>query len=122
MGGFVPAITSAIAPLSGVVGSGGLGGGLLGSVFSTVAKAAFSSAPDAPSAAPAPQAPAAAVAPEAPPVVSDAPEAAQAAVVDTEAARVRALKRRQEAEGRRLFTLDDEDDESSVLTKNLLGE
>lgn len=101
MGGFAAAlpVIQAIAPIAGTL----LGGG---------------SAP-APAAPPPPPAPA--PAPPAP-TVSSAPEAGlETPVVDTEAARVRAAKRRKAAADAQLFSLSDTS-ESSVLTKSLLGD
>jgi len=105
---------SAIAPiLSGPLGS---------TVAGTLAKV-LTGAPKAPASSPAPAAPAAAPAPEAPaPVESSAPEAGEAPVVDTEAARIRAAKRRKAASDRNLFDLNDPTQNSAVLTKSLLGE
>lgn len=87
------------------------------STFSTL----LGGAPDSPSAAPAPAAPSAVAAPAAP-ETSSAADVASSPVVDTEAARVRAQKRRSSAEQRKLFSLSEEDSESTVLTKSLLGE
>ena len=70
---------------------------------------------------PAPATPVPAPAPVAP-TVSTAPESREEPVVDTEAARIRAQKRRVAAESSRLFQLTDEDDTSVVLTKSLLGD
>ena len=79
-------------------------------------------APSAPAASAAPAAPAA-VAPPPAPEVSSAPEVKrEEPVVDTEAARIRAQKRRKAAEDRRLFALSEEDSDAVVLTKSLLGE
>lgn len=104
MGGlvaFAPVI-EAIAPIAST---------LLGGLMS----------PSAPTPAPLPPAPTPA---EAPPVpeVTKAEELGEEPVVDTEAARVRAAKRRKEASQRQLFNLSNSEDESVVLTKNLLGE
>lgn len=88
---------------------------LVGSILSSAM------APSAPSPAPAPSAPAAASAPK-PPTASDAPDiAGPEAVVDTEAARIRAQKRRTNSEQRKLFSLSSTDDDSVSLTKSLLG-
>lgn len=95
-------VIQAIAPIMGTL----LGGGS-----------------EPPSPAPAPPPPAPAPAPEAP-KVSEAPDVSQEEpVVDTEAAKVRANKRREAAEQRRLFSLSDEQNDGSVvLTKSLLGD
>jgi hypothetical protein len=101
MGGFaaVAPVFKALAPVVGTLLSGG------GS---------------APAPAPTPAAPAPAPAPVAPePTVK---EAAESPVIDTEAARVRAVKRRKAAESDRLFALSSEDDSAVILTKSLLGE
>ena len=65
-----------------------------------------------------PQAPAPAPAPQAPEVVS---EASAEPVTDTEAARVRAQKRRASNADKSLFKLGSED-ETTTLSKSLLGE
>lgn len=108
MGAFaaIAPIFQAIAPIAGSL----LGGGQ-----------SFSAPPPAvmPAQQPLPQAPAAVAAPETPKVVTEA--AAEEPVVDTEAARVRAAKRRASAESTRLFNLGSED-ETVVLSKSLLGE
>ncbi len=65
----------------------------------------------------------------APPTPAEAPEApepvVQAAseepVIDSEAARVRATKRRRASEESKLFPLSSTDDDAVVLTKSLLG-
>jgi hypothetical protein len=79
-------------------------------------------APAAPQPAPAPIAPQ--VAPEAPaPVKSEVPEISrQEPVIDQEASRVRAVKRRTAAKDRQLFALSQEDDSATILTKSLLGD
>ena len=71
-------------------------------------------APDPPSPAPAP-------APEAP-TVSTANDISEEPVVDTEAARVRAQKRRKAASDQKLFSLSSDDSDSTILSKSLLGE
>lgn len=114
---------AAIAPIASSLAGGSAlgGGGLFGTILSSVASNMF--APDTPSApAPAalPPAPEPQAAPVAPPAVEKV--ATQEPVVDTEAARVRAAKRRKEAGDRRLFSLSKQEDESVVLTKSLLGE
>ena len=63
----------------------------------------------------APQAPQVATAPE---ITKAEPEA----VIDTEAAKVRARKRRTQQEQSNLFSLTQSDDAAVVLTKSLLGE
>ena len=78
-------------------------------------------APDPPSPAPAPAAPAPAPAPEAP-TVSTANDISEEPVVDTEAARVRAQKRRKAASDQKLFSLSSDDSDSTILSKSLLGE
>lgn len=76
--------------------------------------------PEPPAPAPPPPAPAPAPAPP-PPEESRAQDVAtEEAVVDTEAARVRAQKRRKAAEDKKLFALEEED-RSTSLTKSLLG-
>lgn len=104
MGGFaaILPVFQAIAPVLGSL----LGGGS-----------------SAPSPAPAPAAPAAAPAPEAPEVSTAADVDQEQPVIDSEAAKIRANKRRESAEQRKLFTLSDEEDDGSVvLTKSLLGD
>jgi len=90
-----------------------------GSVLSSALAPSKPSAPAAiqqaiPQAAPEPEAPE--------PVVSKAEDLGEEPVVDTEAARVRAAKRRKSAEDRRLFALGEDNDETVILTKSLLGE
>ncbi len=100
MGTFGP-IISAIAPILGTL----LGG----------------SAPQAPQASPAPAAPAAVAPPPAPEVSTAKDVKANAPVIDAEAARVRAQKRRRASEDRRLFSLSTDESDSVTLTKSLLG-
>ena len=70
-----------------------------------------------------PQAPAPAPAPAAPEVSQAEDVVQEQPAVDKEAAKVRAMKRRESAEQRRLFSLNDEQDDGSVvLTKSLLGD
>jgi len=111
MGAFIaPVLAAAAAP-----GAATLLGGL-GTVASLV-----TASKGAPSSSPAPAAPAALAAPAAP-EASVAPEAQEAPVADTEAARVRAIKRRKASEDTNLFSLSGEDSSSTTLTKSLLGE
>lgn len=104
MGGLVALapIIEAVAPIAST---------LLGGLMS----------PEPPAPAPLPPAPTPA---EAPPVpeVTKAEDLGEEPVVDTEAARVRAAKRRKEASQRQLFNLSGTEDESVVLTKSLLGD
>lgn len=97
--------------------------GGVASIFSAIAPV-FSSllAPDPPSYSPAPPAPAAAPPPPPPEESSALDVSGEAPVIDSEAAKVRANKRRKAAEDRRLFSLSDEEDSSVILTKSLLGE
>lgn len=74
-----------------------------------------------PDVSPPPPAPVVQQAPEAPDVAT-ADDIGEEPVVDTEAARIRAQKRRKTAEERRLFSLTETDDTSVILTKSLLGE
>ena len=111
--------------LGGAAGAAGAGGGLgvLGSIISAVVPALMqSSAPTPPAPAPLPPPPQPAEAPKAPEVADTITQPEQ--VVDTEAARVRAQKRRAEAESRQqLLSLgEQQEDESVTLTKSLLGE
>lgn len=115
MGGIV----SAVAPVASALGGGG---GVFGQILGTVLSSALApSAPSAPTPTAAPAAPSAAPAPEAPTESSAADVAAEEPVIDTEAARVRAAKRRKAAEDEKLFSLSSQDD-SVVLTKSLLGD
>lgn len=96
------------------------------SIFTAIAPVLGSLLGGGPS-APTPQAPPPAPAPAAPPpapTVSTAPEVSgEEPVIDTEAAKVRAQKRRRAAEDEKLFTLSnsEEDSTSTALTKSLLG-
>lgn len=101
MGGI--AIAPIIASVAGSVLSSAITGGMGGDDGPSL--------PAVPEAAPVPEAP----------VVSKAKDVEEP-VVDTDAARVRAAKRRKGAEDRRLFALGEEDDETVVLTKSLLGD
>lgn len=111
MGGIVAAATSAMGGMGG--------GGLFSSLLSTVVSSIFSPDPPSPAAPPAP--PAAAPAPQAPtPAITEVKS--EQPVVDTEAARVRAAKRRKASEDKKLFSLSSEDTETSVITKSILGD
>jgi hypothetical protein len=102
MGGLAAAATAlapAVAPVAGTILSSVIGG-----------------KPSAPSLPPAPAPAAPATAPDVATTASPEP------VVDVEAARTRAAKRRAEARQKQLFSLSGEsDDDSVVLTKTLLG-
>ncbi len=105
-------------------GGGGIIGSIISSVFSTVLSSALApSAPSAPAPAPAPPPPAVEPVPEAPEPanVSELGADAQVAVVDTEAAKSRAVKRRRAANQKTLFGLSSESDTENV-SKSLLGE
>jgi hypothetical protein len=54
--------------------------------------------------------------------VSKAPGIGEAPVVDTEAARVRAIRRRKAAQDAQLFSLSEGDSEATIITKSLLGD
>ena len=101
--------------MGGVV-SLGMIGQLVGAVAPLLAGGSSAPAPAAP-----PPPPAVAPAPVAPQVAEASDTVGQEPVVDTEAARVRASKRRKAAEDERLFSLSDSSD-SVVLTKSLLGD
>ena len=105
-----------LSAVAGIASGGGLGG-FFTSILTNVITSAL--APSAPSPAALPAAPAPAEVPKAPAAVTKAgPEP----VIDTEAAGVRARKRRAEAAGkRRLLGLATEDD-SVLLSRSLLGE
>lgn len=77
--------------------------------------------PSAPSPAPAPPPPAPAPLPP-PPEVSSAPEASSEPVIDSEAARIRAQKRRQANQDQSLTSLNTEESSSASLTKSILGD
>lgn len=91
----------------------------IGPIFSAVSSimGAFGGSEKDTPALPAPPAPA----PLPPaPVASTAPVAPQAPVIDAEAARLRAQKRRAASTERTLFELNSED--PNILTKSILGE
>lgn len=90
-------------------------GGILGGLFG--------GGDDGPSYLPPPPQPTVVQAPTPEPVVKTVEEVKdEEPIVDTEAARVRASKRRKAAEDRRLFNLGGTDDETVILTKSLLGD
>ena len=105
---------AAIAPVIGALTSAAPAIGAFGTILSAV------SSKKAPGGSSAPAVPAAAEAPAAPEVSGADDVDPGQAQVDTEAARVRASKRRKASEGKRLFSLEQEDD-SVTLTKTLLG-
>lgn len=88
-------------------------------LFGTLLTSAMAPKPPAVQPLPAPPQ----VAPPPPtPEVTKAEEVATETPVDTEAARVRAAKRRKEAEGQNLLSLTPASSDVEVLTKSLLGE
>ena len=93
-------VFKAIAPIFGTL----LGGG---------------SSPPAP--APPPPPPPVQPAPP-PPEVSTAPDVGEEPVIDSEAARLRASKRRKAAEDEKLFALSEDSNDAVSLSKSLLGE
>lgn len=107
-----------VAPALGALSGGGMGGiftSILGQVVSSIM------APDEPSPQAPPPPPAPVAEPVAPtPVVSEVKS--EQPVLDTEAARVRATKRRKSAEDRKLFSLSEEDSAANILTKSILGD
>lgn len=109
MGGFVAPLATSLGGASGI----------LGSVVSTVLSSAL--APGAPSPAAPPAPPPVQAAPEPAPAVEKVDDAKEP-VVDTEAARIRASKRRKAAEDKQLFALSEDSNDSVILTKSLLGE
>lgn len=90
---------------------------IIASVAGAVAGKLLESKPDIPDV---PTAPQVVQTPEAPEPVLETQDSEP--VIDTEAARVRASKRRKQATDRRLFNLTNRDDETVVLSKSLLGE
>lgn len=108
-----------VAPIAAAVGGSAGFGSIITSVLGTVLSSALAPKPPSPQAPPAPPAPA--PAPTPPAQVTQVGQ--EEPVVDTEAARVRATKRRKAAEDRRLFALSEsQDDDTVILTKSILGE
>lgn len=102
------------------LGAGG-GKGVLSAVAPIIGNL-MSDTSEPPAPAPAPPVPTLAPAPAIPPVASTAQDVkSQEAIVDTEAAQIRASKRRKNALDTNLFSLTSADNSASVLTKSLLG-
>ena len=110
-------MSAALAPLlTSVLGS--VASGFIGQAFAP-------DPPNLPAPAAPPPAPEVVPTPVAPEVVKEPTEvakASEAAVIDTEAARVRATKRRRASQETQLLRLNTEEDDAVILTKSLLGE
>lgn len=109
-----------IGAAAGGKGMSGAKGAL--SAFSQVAGLFAGGGPEPPQMQAPPPPPPPAPLPATPKVASDAELAASEAVVDTDAARIRALKRRKAAGENNLFELSQPTNSSITLSKTILGE